>query len=76
MLPRDLERRLSDLIAFQCVLVALHGAGRNATEEMLWQTFLSARGTSAVGHQVGGFPIWQLDSRMQFSVRREKWEKG
>ena len=42
MLPRDLERRLSDLIAFQCVLVALHGAGRNATEEMLWQTFLSA----------------------------------
>jgi signal transduction histidine kinase len=42
MLPRDLERRLSDLIAFQCVLVALRGAGRNATEEMLWQTFLSA----------------------------------
>ena len=42
MLPRGLERRLSDLIAFQCVLVALRGAGRNATEEMLWQTFLSA----------------------------------
>jgi signal transduction histidine kinase len=40
MLPRDLERRLSDLIAFQCVLVALRGAGRDATEEMLWQTFL------------------------------------
>src|SRR5271157_1773318 len=42
MLPRDLERRLSDLIAFQCVLVALRGAGRNATEEMVWQTFLCA----------------------------------
>jgi signal transduction histidine kinase len=42
MLPRGLERRLSDLIAFQCVLVALRGAGRNATEEMLWQTFLCA----------------------------------
>ncbi len=42
VLPRDLERRLSDLIAFQCVLVALRGAGRDATEEMLWQTFLCA----------------------------------
>src|SRR5208283_659400 len=42
MLPRDLERRLSDLIAFQCVLVALRGAGLDASEEMLWQTFLSA----------------------------------
>ena len=41
-LPCDLERRLSDLIAFQCVLVALHGASRDATEEMLWQTFLWA----------------------------------
>jgi signal transduction histidine kinase len=42
MLSRDLERRLSDLIAFQCVLVALRGAGTDATEEMLWQTFLCA----------------------------------
>jgi signal transduction histidine kinase len=42
MLTRDLERRLSDLIAFQCVLVALRGAGRDSTEEMLWQTFLWA----------------------------------
>jgi signal transduction histidine kinase/ActR/RegA family two-component response regulator len=42
MLLRDLERRLSDLIAFQCVLVALRGAGLDASEEMLWQTFLSA----------------------------------
>lgn len=42
MLPSDLERTLSDLIAFQCVLVALRGAGRDATEEMLWQTFLCA----------------------------------
>ncbi len=40
MLPRDLERRLSDLIAFQCVLVALRGASPDASEEMLWQTFL------------------------------------
>jgi signal transduction histidine kinase/CheY-like chemotaxis protein len=42
MLPRDLEQRLSDLIAFQCVLVALRGASPDASEEMLWQTFLSA----------------------------------
>jgi signal transduction histidine kinase len=42
MLPRDLERRLSDLIAFQCVLVTLRGAGRDATEEIVWQTFLGA----------------------------------
>ena len=42
ILPCDLERRLSDLIAFQCVLVALRGAGVDASEEMLWQTFLSA----------------------------------
>jgi len=42
LLPRDLEQRLSDLVAFQCVLVALRGAGSDASEEMLWQTFLSA----------------------------------
>ena len=42
LLPFDLEQRLSDLIAFQCVLVALRGAGSDASEEMLWQTFLCA----------------------------------
>ena len=38
----DLEERLSDLIAFQCVLVALRGVGAEASEEMLWQAFLAA----------------------------------
>jgi signal transduction histidine kinase len=37
-----LEQRLSDLVAFQCVLVALRGAGAEASEEMIWQTFLAA----------------------------------
>ncbi|SPE42694.1 putative Histidine kinase [Candidatus Sulfopaludibacter sp. SbA3] len=38
----DLQRKLSDLIAFQCVLVALRGVGPEASEEMLWQTLLAA----------------------------------
>ena len=42
LLPRDLEQRLSDLIAFQCVLVSLRGAGSDVSEEILWQTFLSS----------------------------------
>jgi signal transduction histidine kinase/ActR/RegA family two-component response regulator len=38
----DLRQRLSDLIAFQCVLVDLRGVGAEASEEMLWQTLLAA----------------------------------
>ncbi|HUI55016.1 MAG TPA: ATP-binding protein [Bryobacteraceae bacterium] len=42
MTSGDLEQKLSDLIAFQCVLVALRGVGAEASEEMLWQTLLGA----------------------------------
>jgi len=41
-LPHNLEQRLSDLIAFQCVLLSLRGTGSDASEEILWQTFLSS----------------------------------
>jgi signal transduction histidine kinase/ActR/RegA family two-component response regulator len=37
-----LEEKLSDLIAFQCTLVALRGVGSEASEEMLWQTLLAS----------------------------------
>jgi signal transduction histidine kinase/CheY-like chemotaxis protein len=36
------EQTLSDLIGFQCALVALRGVGPDASEEMLWQTLLAA----------------------------------
>jgi signal transduction histidine kinase/CheY-like chemotaxis protein len=39
--PQDLERELSGLIAFQCTLLAVRGS-QDASEEMIWQTFLSA----------------------------------
>jgi signal transduction histidine kinase/ActR/RegA family two-component response regulator len=42
MTARDLDQKLSDLIAFQCVLVALRGVGPEASEEMLWQALLAA----------------------------------
>jgi signal transduction histidine kinase/CheY-like chemotaxis protein len=38
----SLEQTLSDLIGFQCALVALRGVGPEASEEMLWQTLLGA----------------------------------
>jgi signal transduction histidine kinase/ActR/RegA family two-component response regulator len=38
----DLRQSLSDLIAFQCALVSLRGVGAEASEEMLWQTFLAS----------------------------------
>jgi len=38
----DLDRKLSDLIGFQCALVALRGVGAEASEEMLWHTLLSS----------------------------------
>jgi signal transduction histidine kinase/ActR/RegA family two-component response regulator len=41
MTSSRLEQKLSDLIAFQCVLVALRGVGAEASEEMLIQTLLS-----------------------------------
>jgi signal transduction histidine kinase len=37
----ELQQHLSDLIAFQCVLVALRGVGVEASEEMLWRCLLS-----------------------------------
>jgi signal transduction histidine kinase/CheY-like chemotaxis protein len=42
MLVLDLEQKLSDLVAFQCVLVALRGTDDEASDEMLWQTLLGA----------------------------------
>ena len=36
MTAQNFERTLGDLIAFQCVLVALRGVGAEASEEMLW----------------------------------------
>ena len=42
MTTYELEQRLSDLIAFQCVLVTLRGVGTEASEQMLWQTLLAA----------------------------------
>jgi signal transduction histidine kinase/CheY-like chemotaxis protein len=36
-----LQRRFSDLIVFQCLLVALRGVGADASEEMLWQTLVA-----------------------------------
>ena len=44
MTSLDLEERLSDLIAFQCVLMALRGVGAEASEEMVWQALLAALG--------------------------------
>ncbi len=38
----SVEQTLSDLIGFQCALVALRGVGTEASEEMLWQTLLAA----------------------------------
>jgi signal transduction histidine kinase/ActR/RegA family two-component response regulator len=42
MLAIDFEQKLTDLIAFQCVLVALRGTDEEASDEMLWQTLLGA----------------------------------
>jgi signal transduction histidine kinase/CheY-like chemotaxis protein len=38
----EMERQLTDLVAFQCVLVALRGLGGGVSDEMLWQVFLAA----------------------------------
>jgi signal transduction histidine kinase/CheY-like chemotaxis protein len=42
MRAAGLQQRFSDLIAFQCVLVALRGVNPEASEEMLWQTLIAA----------------------------------
>ena len=47
------EQTLSDLIGFQCALVALRGVGPEASEEMLWQTLLGA-----VAEQYGFARVW------------------
>jgi signal transduction histidine kinase/ActR/RegA family two-component response regulator len=41
MTSADLQQKLSDLIGFQCVLVALRGVSAEGSEEMLWQSLLS-----------------------------------
>jgi len=47
------EQTLSDLIGFQCALVALRGVGTEASEEMLWQTLLAA-----MAEQYGFGRVW------------------
>jgi len=47
------EQTLSDLIGFQCALVALRGVGPDASEEMLWQTLLAA-----IVEQYGFGRVW------------------
>jgi signal transduction histidine kinase/CheY-like chemotaxis protein len=47
------EQALSDLIGFQCALVALRGVGPDASEEMLWQTLLAA-----IVEQYGFGRVW------------------
>jgi len=47
------EQTLSDLIGFQCALVALRGVGPEASEEMLWQTLLAA-----IVEQYGFGRVW------------------
>ena len=49
----ELQQKLSDLIAFQCVLVALRGVAIDASEEMLWQTVLAA-----LSEQYGLRRVW------------------
>src|ERR1044072_6903840 len=44
MRPLPDRDRLDDLIAFQCVLVALRGVGAESSAEMLLQAFLAALG--------------------------------
>ena len=52
MIP-SVEQTLSDLIGFQCALVALRGVGPEASEEMLWQTLLAA-----IVEQYGFGRVW------------------
>jgi signal transduction histidine kinase/CheY-like chemotaxis protein len=51
--PSDPEQKLSDLIAFQCVLVALRGVAAESSEEMLWHTFLAT-----LAEQYGFHRVW------------------
>ena len=53
MISSDPEQKLSDLIAFQCVLVALRGVGVDPSEEMLWHTFLAT-----LVEQYGFHRVW------------------
>jgi PAS domain S-box-containing protein len=52
MTYNELQQRLSDLIAFQCVLVSLRGVSSDASEEMLWQTLLAALAEQYVLHRL------------------------
>ena len=53
MTTPGIEQTLSDLIGFQCALVALRGAGPDASEEMLWQTLLAS-----IAEQYGFGRVW------------------
>ncbi len=53
MTTPGIEQTLSDLIGFQCALVALRGVGPEASEEMLWQTLLAA-----IVEQYGFGRVW------------------
>ena len=53
MTTPGVEQALSDLIGFQCALVALRGVGPDASEEMLWQTLLAA-----IVEQYGFGRVW------------------
>ena len=53
MTAPGIEQTLSDLIGFQCALVALRGVGTEASEEMLWQTLLAA-----IVEQYGFGRVW------------------
>ena len=55
MTTPGVEQALSDLIGFQCALVALRGVGPDASEEMLWQTLLAA-----IVEQYGFGRVWYL----------------
>ncbi|PWU05889.1 MAG: hybrid sensor histidine kinase/response regulator [Terriglobia bacterium] len=66
MIPAGLEQRLSGLIAFQCVLVAMRGAGSSASEEMVWQTLLAS-----LVEQYGFGRAWygkRVESRIQPAI--------
>jgi signal transduction histidine kinase/ActR/RegA family two-component response regulator len=53
VITQNVEQTLSDLIGFQCALVALRGIGHDASEEMLWQTLLAA-----IAEQYGFRRVW------------------
>ena len=62
----DLDRKLSDLIAFQCALVELRGVDAEASEEMLWHTLLGSL-VDQYGFRRAWFGRW-VDQRLRPAV--------